>query len=145
VRQILGTLWLLTWCIVLYGVAAPWRHLGGLESERVRWLEWWSLCGGLAAGFIVGREVRDWARSGAGRTYVTALRWVFYPPAFFTAAALIVMAAREERGAVGVAATAFLSYWAGLDCAFGAVPLMEGKSYRLTRPLDPEDDVEDAA
>ena len=144
-RRVWGTLWLAAWCAVLYAVAAPWRHLGGLESERMRWLEWWALCGGLAFGVIVGREVRDWACSGAGRTYVAALRWVFYPPAFLTAGALALMAAREERGAVGVVATAFLSYWAGLDVAFGAVPLMEGKSFRLTRPLDPDDDVEDAA
>lgn len=138
-RRVAGTLWLLAWCAVLYAVAAPWRQLGGLESERLRWMEWWALFGGVTLGFGIGREVRTWALSGLGRTYARALRVVFYPPVAMTAIALVALSFHGERGPVGVVATAFLSYWAGLDVAFGAVPLMEGRSWRLTRELDPED------
>lgn len=141
-RRVAGAAWLAGWCAILWAVAAPWRKLGGLESERLRWLEWWALSAGLALGYTLGQGMREWVLEGNGRTHARALRLIFYPPAAVTAVALIVLAIWGDRGPVGVAATAFLSYWAGLDVAFGAIPLMEGRSYALTRPLDPEE-VED--
>lgn len=138
-RRVAGWAWLAAWCGVLWAVAAPWRNLGGLESERLRWLEWWALCAGLALGFTMGRGMRDWVQSGVGRTHARALRFALYPPGFVAAIALVALSFVGERGPVGVVATAFLSYWAGLDVAFGAVPLMEGESYAFTRPLDPDD------
>jgi hypothetical protein len=50
----------------------------------------------------------------------------------------MALTALGRRDSVGVVVTAFLAYWAGLDLAFGAVPLMEGKPYRFLHPLDPE-------
>jgi hypothetical protein len=138
-RRVAGGAWLAAWCGVLWAVAAPWRNLGGLESERLRWLEWWVLCAGIALGFALGRGVRDWARSGVGRTHAKALRVALYPPGLVAACALVALSFVGERGPVGVVATAFLSYWAGFDVAFGAVPLMEGESYAFARPLDPDD------
>lgn len=138
--RIAGFAWLTTWCGVLWAVAAPWRNLGGLESERLRWLEWWALCSGIALGFTLGRGVRDWAQSGVGRTHAKALRIAFYPPGFVAVLSLIALSVTGERGPIGVVTTAFLSYWAGFDIAFGAVPLMEGRSYAFNRPLDPDDD-----
>lgn len=138
-RRLAGTAWLAAWCVVLLVVAAPWRALGGLESERLRWLEGWALLGGLVIGFTMGRAVRDWAVAGVGRTLARALRFVLYPPAALCATALLVLSTREARGAVGVVASAFLAYWAGLDAAFGAAPLMEGKPYAFARPLPPDD------
>jgi len=135
-RRVAGWAWLTAWCGVLWAVAAPWRNLGGLESERLRWLEWWVLCSGIALGFTLGRGARDWARSGVGRTHARALRVALYPPGIVAAIALVCVG---ERGPVGVVATAFLSYWAGFDVAIGAVPLMEGASYAFARPLDPDD------
>jgi hypothetical protein len=142
-RRVAGAAWLCAWCGVLWAVAAPWRNLGGLESERLRWLEWWALCAGIALGYTMGCGARDWAKSGVGRTHALALRVALYPPGIVAAIALVALASVGERGPVGVVATAFLSYWAGFDAAFGAVPLMEGKSYALTRPLDP-DEADDA-
>lgn len=142
-RRIAGTAWLAAWCGVLWAVAAPWRNLGGLESERLRWLEWWALCAGIALGLTMGAGARDWARSGVARTHALALRVALYPPGIVAAIALVALASVGERGPVGVVATAFLSYWGGFDAAFGAVPLMEGKSYAFARPLDP-DDADDA-
>lgn len=141
-RRVAGTAWLAAWCTVLWALAAPWRNLGGLESERLRWLEWWALCSGVALGFTLGRGVRDWVRSGVGRTYARALRLALYPPGIVAAIALVALSFVGERGPVGVVATAFLSYWAGLDVAFGAVPLMEGRSYSFTRPLEPDEEDE---
>jgi hypothetical protein len=126
-RRAAGGAWLVAWCGVLWAVAAPWRDLGGLESERLRWLEWWVLCAGIALGFTMGAGARDWARSGAGRTYARAIRLALYPPGLVAATALVALSFVGERGPVGVVATAFLSYWAGFDVAFGAVPLMESR------------------
>jgi hypothetical protein len=138
-RRAAGWAWLTAWCGVLWAVAAPWRNLGGLESERLRWLEWWALCSGIALGFTMGRGMREWVQSGVGRTHARALRFALYPPGLVAAIALVALAYVGERGPVGVVATAFLSYWAGLDVAFGAVPLMEGAAYAFARPLDPDD------
>jgi hypothetical protein len=138
-RRAAGAAWLAAWCGVLWAVAAPWRNLGGLESERLRWLEWWVLSAGIALGFTMGRGARDWARSGVGRTHALALRVALYPPGLVACVALVALAIAGERGPVGVVATAFLSYWAGFDVAFAAVPLMEGESYAFARPLDPDD------
>jgi len=122
----------------LWAVAAPWRNLGGLESERLRWLEWWALCAGIALGYTMGCGAREWAKSGIGRTHARAIRVALYPPGLVAAIALVALACVGERGPIGVVATAFLSYWAGFDSAFGAVPLMEGKSYAFARPLEPD-------
>lgn len=137
-RRLAGWVWMSAWIVVLYLVASPWRDLGGLESERLRWLEWFVLVVGMTLGFTLGRIARDAALGSPARTHARLLRFVLYPPAAITAAALIGLAWAEQRGAVGVVVTAFLAYWAGLDLAFGAVPLMEGKSYAFERPLEPE-------
>lgn len=136
VRRAAGAAWVAAWCGVLWAVASPWRNLGGLESERLRWLEWWALCSGIALGYTMGCGARDWARSGEGRTYARAMRVALYPPGLVAAIALVALAWVGERGPIGVVATAFLSYWAGFDVAACAVPLMEGGSYRLERRLD---------
>lgn len=138
-RRVAGAFWLTAWCGVLWAVAAPWRNLGGLESERLRWLEWWVLCAGVALGFTLGRGVRDWLKSGVGRTHARALRLALYPPGIVACVALVALALAGERGPVGVVATAFLSYWAGFDVAIGAIPLMEGEAHAFGRPLDPDD------
>ncbi len=140
IRKLAGACWILSWTALLYLVAAPWRGLGGLENERLVWLEWLVLMAGLSVGATVGRFGRDFVLEGWGRTHARLLRIVLYPAGIVTAACLLVLAALEARGAIGVATTGFLAYWAGLDIAFAAVPLLEGKSYRFRRPLDPEPD-----
>lgn len=137
-RRAAGALWLLAWAVVLIAVAAPWRHLGGLVDERLRWLEAFVLLSGVTLGFTLGRCGREVILDGGGKTHARLLRFLLYPPALLATLGLLVLTALGERGPVGVVVTALLSYWAGLDLAFGAVPLMEGKSYRFTRPLDPE-------
>jgi hypothetical protein len=136
-RRAAGFLWLLAWMVLLYAVAAPWRELGGIVDERLRWLEAFVLVAGLAIGFTAGRFGREVAGRGAGRAHVHLLRFLLYPFALLTVAALVTLTVLGERDPVGVVVTAFLAYWAGLDLAFGALPLMEGGAYGFLRPFDP--------
>ncbi len=137
-RKAAGYLWLAAWVVVLYVVAAPWRSLGGLVDERLRWLEWCVLVTALPISFTAGRFARDAAVAGEKWTHLRLLRILLYPAAVLTAVGLVVLTWIGQRGPIGVVATGFLAYWAGLDLAFGAVPLMEGKSYRFDHALDPE-------
>ncbi len=138
-RRAAGYGWLAAWTLVLYAVAAPWRRLGGLESELLRWLEWVALSGGVLAGLAIGRFARAAAEASGRPTHANLVRAVLYPPALLTAAALVAWSFAGERGPVGVAFTAFLAYWAGLDVAFGALPLMEGKPWAWERPVPTDD------
>lgn len=142
-RRVAGAVWLTGWILVLWAVAAPWRGLGGEETELLRWLEAAVLGTGLVAGFLIGTFARDAALSDPRRTHARLLRIVLYPPAILTAGSLIALAFVGKRGPAAVVATAFLAYWAGLDLAFGAVPLLDGRSYRFDRPLEGEESAPD--
>lgn len=123
-----GWLWLSGWVAVLYLVAAPWEDLGGLVSERLRWLESFVLAAAPVIGFTAGRFGRDALRPEAGRTYVWLVRWLLYPPALLACASLVLLAITDRDDLIGILLTALLGYWAGLDTALGALPLMEGES-----------------
>ena len=60
-----------------------------------------------------------------------------FPQAAGVAVALFVLRALGRDDVIGVVVTGFLAYWAGLDLAFGAWPLMTGRSYRFTSGIDP--------
>jgi hypothetical protein len=136
-----GWLWLGVWFGILYALVAPWRDLGGLESERLRWLERFVVLVGLVVGFLLGHIGRQEALRDRRRTHLRFLRLALVPPAAVTAVALVALrAAGETGGPIGVVATAFAAYWAGLDLAYGAVPLMHGRPWSLARPLEPEAD-----
>ena len=91
-RKLAGTVWLATWILVLYAVAAPWRSLGGLVDERLRWLEYFVLLAGLSIGFTIGRFGRDAAEASPGRTHARFVRYLLYPPAALTAAGMHLLA-----------------------------------------------------
>jgi len=137
-RRTVGLLWLAIWLAVLYTVAAPWRALGGVIDERLRWLEGFVLVVGLSLGFVMGRFGRDFAGQGPGCAHIDVLRCLLYPLSFLTAIALVALTALGRRDPVGVVVTAFLACWAGVDIAFGAVPLMEGRPHGVLRSVDPE-------
>ncbi len=136
-RWLAGAAWLAGWTFVLWIVAAPWRSLGGLVDERLRWLEYVGLFSALSVGLTVGGLGRDAAEGNPGWTHARFLRRALYPAGATTAVALAVLQVLGLRDAAGVAVTALLAYWAGLDLSFGALPLMAGRSYRFDRPLDP--------
>ncbi len=131
-RKLAGWMWLSAWIALLYTVAAPWRDLGGVEDERLRWLEAAVLLTGLCLGFTLGCLGRRTVRSTRGQAYARLLRWALIPPAALTALAIAALTALGARGPAAVVVTALLAYWAGLDLAFGAVPLMEGDPVPVT-------------
>ncbi len=137
-RKAAGYLWLALWAVVLYTVASPWTSLGGVVDERLRWLERVVLVTAPPIGFTIGQFARDAAVRDSRWTHLRLLRVLLYPLGLLTAGSLTLLLATGQRDPVGVITSAFLAYWAGLDAAFGAVPLLWGKSYRFDRPLDPE-------
>lgn len=141
-RRSAGLLWLAAWTGLLYTVASPWGDLGGVVDERLRWLVWYAVVVGPSVGFAVGRYGRETAERGAPTTHLSVLRRFLYPVAALAAAWLVVLVARERHEPVGVVVTALLAYWAGIDLAFGAVPLIEGRSYRFRSPPEPEPESE---
>ena len=60
------------------------------------------------------------------------------PPASAGAIAASALALSGRDDAAVVVIAAILAYAAGLDVGFGALPLMHGRSFRWSRPLDPE-------
>ena len=136
-RCVAGWVWILVWGVVLWTVASPWRDLGGLVDERLRWLERFVLGAGIVIGWQAGAWGRWAARPGAGRCHAGLLRWLLWPLAALTAAGLVFLRLTGKEDAIGVVLTAFLSYWAGLDLAFGAWPLVRGHPYSFTGSIDP--------
>lgn len=130
-RRFLGLLWLAVWIVVLYAVAAPWRELGGFVQEQMRWLEWFVLMACLSTGFTVGRLGRLSAGTRGHPGHHGFLRWLLYPIAGLTAAGLVALRWWGMDAPIGIAVTGFLSYWAGLDFGFAAVPLLDGEPYRF--------------
>lgn len=138
-RRMAGLIWLSVWMMVLYLVVAPWWDLGGLVDERLRWLEWFVLSSGLSTGLFIGRSGRRLAVTRTGHVHLMFLRAFLYPMAILTAILLICLAATGHRGPVGIALTAFLAYWAGMDLSYCAVPLLDGRQYSLTSAITDEE------
>ncbi|MHC4991398.1 MAG: hypothetical protein ACYTGC_10490 [Planctomycetota bacterium] len=137
-RRLTGWLWIAIWAGVLYLVAEPWTHLGGLVPERLRWLEWFVLAIGLLLGMTIGGFGRDAARPGSGRSHARLLRVLWLPQACLAALALVVLAWWGESDPIGIVLTAFLAYWAGLDLGFAALPLVQGRPYSFRSPIEPD-------
>jgi hypothetical protein len=118
-------------------VASPWKDLGGIVDERLRWFHRFSLCMGLAAGAIAGNHGREYG-AGRGRSY--RRRWyrtAWYSLASITAVLMVVLATTPPReGEIGVLLTAFLASWCGIDCGWSIYPMLHGRS--------PDDVVESA-
>jgi hypothetical protein len=137
-RRLAGWIWFMAWMVLLWAIASPWRHLGGLVSERLRWLESVTLPFALIVGGLTGRLARDAARIGRGRCHAGLLRQLLLPPAALTAVTLLPMRLIGCHDQIGVVFTAFMSYWAGFDIVFGAYPLMEGRHWSFRGPIRPE-------
>ncbi|MCP3978745.1 MAG: hypothetical protein GY716_05365 [bacterium] len=135
-RVLAGWVWLCAWGVLLWVVVSPWRELGGLVSERLRWVEWLVLCVGFLGGFTLGGLGRDLCASGSGWTHALILRCWVIPVAGCAAVAMVVLSWLGSTDEIGVALTALLAYWAGLDVGIAALPLMQGRDYRLRAPID---------
>jgi len=138
-RRAAGWAWFFLWIAVLFQVASPWRDLGGVVEERLRWLHRFVLLTGFGVGEMLGRQAR-WQLSGRSERYrrwLTRLLW--HGPALVVAGCLLVLHLEGGRmGEIGVTLTGFLSYWAGLDAGRVVFPLMHGRPYRpaLCAPAD---------
>lgn len=143
-RRVAGWAWILGWGVVLWLVASPWRDLGGLVDERLRWLERFVLGAGLVIGWRIGALARRAARPGTGHCHATLLRRLLWPLAALTAAGLVLLRFTGRPDPIGVVLTAFLSYWAGLDLAFGAWPLVGGAPYSFSGSIDQPEEADPA-
>ena len=136
-RRLVGWAWLVAWVLLLHGVHSPWKDLGGLADERLRWLERLVLGLGCIVGFTIGRTIRGW-RPRVRASHLDLLRYVFLPPSALAAFAVVVADRGGQPDHVGVVLSGFVAYWAGLDVSIAALPLMRGCRYRPTVPLEPD-------
>ena len=124
-RRLLGWATVAVWAALLLALHAPWRALGGIAGERLRWLERWALAGGVIVGAWAGAELR----SRGGRLVRPAL---LAPVAAAALAALGLELAGAGLGAL-VAASAATAYVAGFDVGYRIWPVS------LARPVESEE------
>ena len=137
-RRLIGWLWIGAWLVVLVIVHTPWSGLGGIVSERTRWNERATLGTASIAGALAGATGRAWASRPGGPSHAVQARWLWVPPGVATVAIAAVAELRGDWALTLVALVGFLSYWAGLDVAFGAWPLARGEAYSFLRPIPVE-------
>jgi hypothetical protein len=134
-RRLAGWAWLTVWSVLLYVVASPWKELGGIVDERLRWFHRFSLCMGLASGAVAGlhgREAPEYRQAGFRRLFY---RVAWYVMAGSAAILMVCLAASGGReGEIGIVLTGFLAFWAGLDGGISIFPLLHGRS-----PDDPDE------
>jgi hypothetical protein len=97
-------------------VARPWADLGGLVSERLRWLHRFTLLSSLWIGGCAARYV--WLEPPRTTSDVTrGLRWLLYPPAVAAAAATLTSRLTGEPDRIGVVLTGLVGFasaaWVG--------------------------------
>ncbi len=108
-----ATLWVALWLAALVVVTRPWRELGGLVSERTRWLGRFVALTGLCLGFTAAR----WAVSDEPPTrgpWPRKLRRLLYPPGAAAAIAMTILRLRGDAEAVGIALTSLVAVVAGI-------------------------------
>jgi hypothetical protein len=105
--------WAALWWAVLFAVALPWRHLGGLVDERLRWLERVVLLSSLWLGFCAARWGAPAQADGAANTRL-GLRLLFYPPAILSAVGIVTLRLMGAVDAVGIPLTALAAWGAGV-------------------------------
>jgi len=107
---------LAAWLAALDVVTDPWRSLGGLVDERLRWTA-------LVAGAVAVALGVTAARSGSAAGDL-CLRPLLVPPAAASALAFVALWAVGERDAVSAVLTVGVSWTFGVDLVAGAVPLL---------------------
>jgi len=142
-RRLLGWIWIGAWLALLAAVHSPWTDLGGIVSERLRWIERATLGGGGILGVLVGASGRALACRPGGPSHAAQVRWLWVPPGTATAAVVVGADVAGDWAVSLVALVGFLAYWAGLDVAFGAWPLTRCEPYTFLRPIPVEEDEPD--
>jgi hypothetical protein len=106
--------WIAAWLVALAGLAVPWRVLGGLVDERLRWVGWLVLATGLQAGLLAGRDEDDDEEKAESADLGRRLRWLLYPPVAAATVAYGVLAGLGADEGIGLVTTAVGAYVAGL-------------------------------
>jgi hypothetical protein len=103
------------WLVLLYLVASPWRDLGGIVGERLRWLLRVGVAGGLWAGFVAADALLRFTPAPAERPCRSprVLRALYYPPAIGAALAMAVLEACGAEDGAGAVLAALVAYGAG--------------------------------
>ncbi len=118
-RRLIGLTWLLAWSGLLYLSVRPWRDLGGLVSERSRWLVRLALYAGLALGSTAGEIARGPAARGRNAAkFRRRLRWLLYPAALAGTAGMLLLQATGRHDSIGILLTGLLSYVAGASTSY---------------------------
>jgi len=113
------------WVLAVHVIARPWRELGGVVDERLRWTAWLALWAACGIGITVGRFTHDVIRSRGRPSRLPGLRLALYP-VLVVAAAGQVIAERAGAPDAGNAQTlALVAYVAGLDVALDVLPRLE--------------------
>lgn len=136
VRRSIGWIWLALWAAVIDLLHRPWHELGGLLSERMRWLERFVLGAAFLVGCFVGSFVRDAAQTARWRPHLDSLRFVWIPPASLVAVTLGVLHGLDLWPWTLLVLVSFAAYWAGLDASVGAWPMARGRHYCPTGPIE---------
>jgi hypothetical protein len=134
IRRALGLLWLAAWFVVRDRLAAPWRELGGLVSERLRWLMWLVLTATPILGATLGALMRQIVPPRTDADYAVGRRRLLVPALALTALALVVLRCAGASDAISIVFAGAVGYWAGIDAAFSAWPLLAGR--RLEPPAE---------
>ena len=135
--RLVGWSWLALWTVLLVVWDAPWQRLGGVLAEPARWGVRVVLFGATLSGFMVAAWARDVLGVRRRRSYLDVLRVVLLPVAAVLAAVLVYARVVGAWPLSALAGTGLFGYWAGLDIALAAWPLMHGARFRPHRPIEP--------
>ena len=111
-----GMLWLCAWLGLIWIVHRPWGGLGGLVSERLRWLEWWVLFSAWIVGATLGEIAREKLACRGERS--RGLRLLLYPAWLITPMLMAALRIADRDDPIGVVLVGWVSYTAGALSAY---------------------------
>jgi len=120
--RLAGWLQIAVWFAVLWTFARPWRELGGIVDETVRWWFRFTLGGAFVVGCVVGEAARNGSAAAERRTHAERSRRALGPAAAATAMGLVLLRLLGHDDWVGVAVIGLLAYAAGFDLVAAAWP-----------------------
>jgi hypothetical protein len=118
-----GWLRLGAWLVLLYAVHFPWDSLGGIVSERLRWMERFAIAGLFQVGCVIGSFADEARHRGQAATFWLAL----VTPLVVAMLALAVFEFRAEPYRGLVVFNGVLSLCAGFDVRRAAWQRMHGR------------------
>jgi hypothetical protein len=112
---------------LVWALARPWQDLGGLVSERLRWLENWVTLTGAVVGFTLARAAEELGSPDRPARVGRLLSALLYPVALAATGSLLVLEVRGAEEAASIVTSALVSYGAGVVHALVGLPLLQGR------------------